>query len=469
VPDVPEVSDVPEYQGAPARAKPIRARPVPRNPYLAANGRSNMHDDSYATDAYRRGGPLGRRVTVRSTTYGIEECATMTFDKAGRIEALCVGVEGPRLMLLDPRTLDVIAAHPLPPRTVKPGTSPLQDLCGGAYFYLDNRDRAVVETTNHEIWVIGQATTHAGPTLRLDRRYDVSGAVPDGDCLIALMPDWHGLVWFVTEGGGVGTLDRRTGRVRSIRLPGERILNSFATDETGGVFVATDHAMYRFDSGRRGRPVVTWRQRYDRGSRQKPGQLSQGSGTTPTLVGRDLVVITDNAEPRMHVVAYKRTAEPRAHRRVCREAVFRRGRSATENSLVAVGRSVVAENNYGYTGPESTMQGGSVAPGVARVRIGRHGCSTMWTSKERAPTSVAKASLRNGLLYAYTKPAGVQSDPWYLTAIDLRSGRTAYRRLAGTGQMWNNHYAAIYLRPHGRAYLATLSGLLRFKDAGPRR
>ena len=93
----------------------------------------------------------------------------------------------------------------------------------------------------------------------------------------------------------------------------------------------------------------------------------------------------------------------------------------------------------------------------------------MWTSHERAPTSVAKASLRNGLLYAYTKPAGVQSDPWYLTAIDLRSGRTAYRRLAGTGQMWNNHYAAIYLRPHGRAYLATLGGMLRFQDARPRR
>jgi len=465
IPPGPFDDAVPAFQGEPAEPRPIRSRPVPQHPHLAAGATSNMHNDAYATDAYPGPGPLGRDLQVTSATYGIEECATMAFDSRGRIVALCGGLEGSRMMMLDPDTLDVLAAHPLPPRKPSTETTPLEDLCGGAYFYLDDRDRAIIETTNAQVWVMSLGDTPLGtPGFTLERTYDVSAAVPDGDCLIALMPDWGGRIWFVTQEGGVGNVDPESGRVRSVRLPGERIVNSFATDETGGVFIVSDHALYRFDAGRRGRPVVTWRERYDRGTLEKPGQLSQGSGTTPTLVGDDLVVITDNAEPRMNVLSYKRSSEARDRRLVCRTPVFRKGESATENSIVAVRRSVLVENNHGYTSPATTMNGGSTAPGIARVRVGRKGCGTMWTSKETAPTSVPKASLANGLLYVYGKPPGVAEDPWYFTAIDVRTGRTAYRRLTGTGPHWNNHYAAIYLGPDGAAYIATLAGVVRLED-----
>ena len=130
-------------------------------------------------------------------------------------------------------------------------------------------------------------------------------------------------------------------------------------------------------------------------------------------------------------------------------------------------RSVLVENNYGYTGPVTTMNGGTTAPGIARVRVGRKGCGTVWTSRETAPTSVPKASLANGLLYVYAKPPGVTEDPWYFTAIDVRTGRTAYRQLTGTGPHWNNHYAAIYLGPDGAAYIATLAGVVRLEDGAP--
>jgi outer membrane protein assembly factor BamB len=465
IPPGPGDGSVRHFVGASAVAHPVQARAVPRDPHLAGNGSSNMHDDAYASDAYRTGGPLGRHLTVSSATYGVEECATMAFDRTGRIEALCGGAEGSRLMLLDPRTLDVLASFPLPPR--KPGTTPpTQDLCGGAYFYLDNRDRAVVETTNAQVWVVAQRQGLTGTTFDLQRTYDLSSAVAGDDCLIALMPAWDGWIWFVTEQGRVGTLNPKTGAVHHLRLPGEKIVNSFATDETGGVFIVSDHAMYRFDRGRHGRPRVTWRQRYDRGSSTKPGQLSRGSGTTPTLIGKDLVVITDNADPRMHVLSYRRTARHVEHRLVCRQSVFGKDTSDTENSVVAVGRSVIVENNYGYTGPAATMNGGSTAPGIARVGVGRRGCGIRWTSRETAPTSVPKASLANGLLYVYTKPRGQAADPWYFTALDVRTGRTVYRQLTGTGPQWNNHYASIYLGPHRTAYVPTLAGLVRLQD-GP--
>jgi hypothetical protein len=288
--------------------------------------------------------------------------------------------------------------------------------------------------------------------------------VPSDDCLIALMPDWSGRIWFESGNGVVGNVDPDTGAVRSVRLTGEIIDNSFSVDETGGVFIVSDHAMYRFDAGPDGTPAVTWRQPYDRGTRQKPGQLAQGSGTTPTLVGPDLVAITDNADPQMHVLVFERGRDS-GGQPVCSAPVFAAGTSDTENSLTAVGNSLLVENNYGYKDPTSTLGGRTTTPGIARVDVVGNTCSVAWTSNEVAPTSVPKASLANGLLYVYTKPKKPLIDAWYFTAIDIRTGHTAFSRLTGTGPAFNNHYASIYLGPDGSAYIATLAGMVRMKDS----
>lgn len=463
IPSLPPPLLTPAFVGAPAVANPIASTPVPQHPFMAANGRNNIHDDPYATDSYTGAGPLGHNPVVTSRLYGIEECATLAFDAAGRIVGLCGNLAGPVLRLIDPTTLAVIATHPLPARQVRPGTSPLSDLCGGAYFYLDQSDRAVVETTARTIEVVADA---AG-ALTLQRTYDLRAVVPSSDCLIALEPDWNGLIWFATQAGIVGTLEPATGAVHTVGLTGEVIANSFAVDETGGVFIVSDHAMYRFDADPlSGTPVVSWRQPYDRGSGVKPGQLSQGSGTTPTLFGNGLVAITDNADPRMNVVVYERGRDT-GGRFVCQTPVFAAGASATENSLVAVGDSLYAENNYGYKSPASTLLGATTSPGIARVDVTSDGrCVNVWTSSQIAPTSVPKASLASGLLYVYTKPRSLLVDAWYLTAIDLRTGATAYSQLTGVGPEWNNHYAAIYLGPDGSAYIATLTGLVHVRDSG---
>jgi hypothetical protein len=91
----------------------------------------------------------------------------------------------------------------------------------------------------------------------------------------------------------------------------------------------------------------------------------------------------------------------------------------------------------------------------------------MWESDVTAPTSVPKVSLKTGLLYGYTTPEGPESDPWYFTAIDVRTGKTAWSRHTGNGMQWNNHYAAIYLGPDRSAYIATLNGLIRIADGSP--
>ena len=458
IPSSPGALLVPAFIGAPSAAAPISSFAVPQNPHLAPNGKNNMHDDAYGTNNYAWAGPTGHATKVTSALYGVEECATEAFDRHGQIVALCGQLTGPILRLLNPATLAVRASYRLPGRDLTSGANPLSDLCGGAYFYLDNLDRAVVATTNAQIRVVSDT----GGAFTLVRTYNLLPSIPSGDCLIALMPAWDGTIWFLTHGGTIGTVNPVSGAVRTLTMPGEIFANSFSVDETGGVYAVTDHAMYRFDANSTGAPSVTWREAYDRGSTQKPGQLSQGSGTTPTLVGSDLVAITDNADPQMHVVVYDRATGAF----VCQQAVFAPGASDTENSLVAVGNSLIVENNYGYQGPQSTLFGKATSPGIAKVDVNAGQCSLAWTNPSIAPTSVAKASLHSGLLYAYTKPASALGiDAWYLTAIDIRTGATAFSRLAGVGPQFNNHYAAIYLGPDGSAYIATLTGMLRFRDA----
>ena len=461
IPTLPTDLLVPSYVGAPATAQPLAHPAIPQNPFLAANGRSSMHNDSYSSDAYRVSGPLGRNLKVTTASYGIRECATVTFDAQGRIEALCGGLDGFMMMLIDPVTLAPITELPMPGRNLLSLSNPFTDICGGTYFVLTDDDRALALTTTKEIWEVSRA---AGPSLVKTRSWPLAGHLASADdCVVAITLDWAGRAWFFSQQGVAGTLDLSTGAVQTLAL-GEGIFNSVSADETGGVYAVTTHATYRFDADASGTPHVTWRETFDRGTATKPGMLSQGSGTSPTLIGDRWIAIADNAEPRMNVLVYDRRTgvTDRLH---CSVPVFAEGASATENSLVAAGQSVIVENNYGYDSPLATFLGQSTSPGISRVKINDEGCHVAWTNPSVAPTSVPKASLGNGLVYAYTKPPRADSlDAWYLTAIDIRTGKTAWSRLTGTGIQWNNHYASIYLGPDGAAYIATLAGMIRMQD-----
>jgi hypothetical protein len=366
-------------------------------------------------------------------------------------------------MVINPVTLNVVDELRISTRDLTSGANPLTDICGGTYFFLDPHDHAFATTTDS---AIAELTVGADGTLTRVQDWPMASYLPEDDCLVATGVDWSGRLWWFSQQGVIGTLDRATGQVEVTRLPaGEGIFNSVSTDETGGMYLVTTHATYRMDAAANGQPQVTWRIPYDRGTTTKPGQLSQGSGTSPTLIGKRWIAIADNAEPRADVIVYDRRkgVTDRLH---CQVPVLADGRSATENSLVAAGNSLIIENNYGYAGVQSTLLGKSTTPGLARVLIQADGCRVAWTNNDViAPTSVAKASLGNGLVYAYTKPVRKDLiDAWYVTAIDIRTGKVAWSRLTGTGIQWNNHYAAIYLGPDGALYVATVAGLIRLAD-----
>lgn len=187
--------------------------------------------------------------------------------------------------------------------------------------------------------------------------------------------------------------------------------------------------MYKFRAGRSLLPVRIWSVRYPNSTIHKLGQINAGSGTTPTLIGPltgharaaapAYVAITDNADP-MHVVVYRAGDRLfRGHRRVlCTVPVFAKGASADENSLISMGRSLIVENNYGYSLQAwNYVIGGGLAiggnlgllsaPGMDRIDIAANGsgCRIAWRNTTvRTPSAVAKGDSANSLIYTYTKP-----------------------------------------------------------------
>lgn len=465
---------VPLYIGHPAVPAPVFAPGIPQNPFMSADPFNNAHDDSYMSDTYPTRGALGRDPVVSSValitpTYPIAVGGLITFDRAGRLVAsvirtsLATQTASPQMLLLDPGTLRTLATYDLPAEATTGTGGSFRP--AGAYFYQDDRGRTVTGTADRTVLVL----SHTRHSFRLERRYDLRGVIPEGDGIQALQPDFAGRVWFTSKGGVVGTLDRRSGRVLGVvHMPsGERIVNSHATDETGGAFIASTQAMYRFDADRAGAPRVTWREPFDAGTRVKPGQIDIGTGTTPTLMGRHYVTLTDNADPQMHVLVYRRDRYVRGPRLVCSVPVFPAGMSATENSLVATARSIVVENNYGYGSVAATMAGRTTTPGITRIDLDRRGgCRTVWTNDQVSiPTVVTKMSVANGLIYTYSKPAGPGvTDRWYFTAIDFRTGEVVYSRLAGTGLLYNNNYEPLYLGPDGSVYVGVLGGFVALRD-----
>jgi hypothetical protein len=458
------MTDAPEFVGSPTTPDPTKVQRPPRHPLMAPNGLSNLHDDAYQTDTYPWAGPLGMTTQTTSALFA-RECGSITFDKRGRLVTVCVGLDHPVLAMLDPDTLHVYAAMNLPPREPS-GTNPFRDFSGGGYFYLDNRDRAVISAGNRHIMIIGETGGTASPGFELRHEYDLTGVVVSGDKIISALPDWKGRIWFASKNGIVGFVKRRSGAIRSLDTS-EPIGNSFAVDENGGVFIVTDKAMYRFQPGKH-HPRVVWRSRYPNIGEVKSGQTEEGSGATPTLIGHRYLTITDNADP-LAIMVYRRGAGRSGGERVCRQPVFHRGASSTDQSLIATRHSIIVENNFGYSAVTDTNNGGVTSPGIERVdfnpRTGH--CHPVWLNHSRAPSVVPKLSGRAGLVYTYSKPPRPDDeDAWYFTAIDFQSGKTVYKRLAGSGFGFNNNFAPVTIAKGGVAYVGVLGGLTRFEDAG---
>jgi hypothetical protein len=476
---------LPEYVGAPAEAQPIPPVGSAQNPFMAPNPFSHDHNDTWMSDTYDVAGPLGREPEVLSNRMTEARrnpdsrsfmCPGVTADRQGRLVLSCTGKGEWSLVLVDPVTLEVLAYKQLPISV------DMEKAYGASYLYLDNQDRAVVPVANDadgsvKILVYQTIGSPGDLSFELVSEYDVTAHVPEGDNINGVLPDWDGRIWFVVRNAAtVGVLDPATGSIKVLPLEG-KITNTFAMDRDAA-YINTTEFMYRIELDSDGALQVAWRETYQNIGIQKPGQLSAGSGTTPTILGNGkYVAMTDNAD-QVHVVVFRTETNlgPNEQRIVCEVPVFKKGKGADENSLIGSGLSLIAYNTFGYDTTKALVEYESTPsePGIARVDINPDGtgCKRVWKNdRVELIDTVQKLSTATGLVYAVTRewdtkvchPGDYGLDVYYLSAIDFSTGKVVWKRLMGTGYNFDA-FGDLLIGPNGIAYMPEYGGVVAVRD-----
>ena len=453
-------------------ASAVAASTPPANPYTGPTGTSAMHGDSAASDTSPLPGPGTDGLSVLHVPLGAA-CPSILIGSDDLPVALCTGIadRAPVAYLLDPAT-----GAPLARLALTKGS-----LFSGVYPYLDGHDRLVFADGSGDLLRIAHERSPAGVwSLRVVQRTPLAARCGDGcGSVVGLAPDWRGRVWFATDAGVAGFV-RRDGEVRVLRFgTGEHVANSIASSP-GGTAVATDHALYLLRAARRrgGRPLIVWRAAYDRGSARKPGQLSQGTGSTPTFFGPrtgwEHLAIVDNADGIEHL----RVFGVGHGRSLCDLPVLPAGASGSENSPVGAGRDVIVASTYGYPYPAVPDDAGPAVPatapfagGITRIDVRRRGCATRWTQALRS-AAVPKLSLADGLIYTTARRSlegGTDTGPldtFDAVTVDLANGEVRSRSQLGATAADDTLQLAGNIGPGRVIWQGTISGVLRIAPAG---
>lgn len=412
-----------------------------QNPYLGINSLATMHGDAQSSDATPFAGPgdpgVGGSWKVTFTNHWAA-CPTILAGQDGYIQALMTQFLGsdaklrkPKLAIIEPASGAQLGAMEIPTGA----------LLGGVYAYLDaDSNLVMVDGTNALTWI---SHSQDGMKVWVSRRIDLTDAMKlePKDHVVGIVPDWHGRIWVASERGVVGLIDPKRNVVRLTKLqqysPTERIDNSISACPQG-VSIITSYGIYMLGAdASTSKPRIIWSHSYDRGTKQKPGQLSHGSGATATFFGpngSDYVMLSDNADRQEKLIVYRSTDGSA----VGEGPLFTPGASGTENSMIGVQNSIVGACTFGYpyaqypdTKPAYRAQ---VAPGMERwdVNDDASGITLKWRNNGIYSAAVPRLSTADNLIYTCERPrgpAGVLTGPVvYACAIDMDSGRVVHRQ-----------------------------------------
>lgn len=454
-----------------------------QNPYLGINSLATMHGDAQSSDATPFAGPgdpgVGGTWKVTFTNHWAA-CPTILAGQDGYIQALMTQFLGsdakvrkPKLAIIEPASGAQLGAMEIPTGA----------LLGGVYAYLDAGSNLVmVDGTNALTWI---SHSQDGMKVWVSRRIDLTDAMKlePKDHVVGIVPDWHGRIWVASERGVVGLIDPKRNVVRLTKLQQysstERIDNSISACPQG-VSIITSYGIYMLGAdASTSKPRIIWSHSYDRGTKQKPGQLSHGSGATATFFGpngSDYVMLSDNADRQEKLIVY-RSADGSA---VGEGPLFTPGASGTENSMIGVQNSIVGACTFGYpyaqypdTKPAYRAQ---VAPGMERwdVNDDASGITLKWRNNGIYSAAVPRLSTADNLIYTCERPrgpAGVLTGPVvYACAIDMDSGRVVHRqrlpRLANLLAGGDPSQMVGVIDKHGVWWQGTIGGIYRISRHG---
>lgn len=414
------------------------------NPFLGPPGCATMHGDAQSSDSTPLPGPGANDWDIRSVQLG-GACPTVLVGSDGLVQVLVTQRLSSERVFFQPSILilDPASGQPLAGLNIPKGA-----LLGGIYAYLDNQDRMVLADGSDML--IRVAHSADGSRLWVDQRVSLANLL-QGDQVVGLTPDWQGNVWLATGNARVALVSADGGTIAGIALSDapERVANSISA-APDGVAVVTSRAIYLLNRDEQGRPYIRWRQPYDPGSHRKPGKLSAGSGATPTFFGpsgSEFVMLTDNQDEQERLLVHSTTdgsllgvAE-----------LFTPGHSATENSAIGIGTSVICANTWGYPYPrypegagESQPRSGVMAPGIERWDLDRAGLTRRWAREDIYNAAVPRLSSADGIIYTMQRPplqiGSYQSNGLNVCALalDAETGQTLHeQRLPGLATLFN--------------------------------
>lgn len=435
----------------------------------APTGTRLMHRDISSTDSVPWAGPRDPRLSAWSVPGA--SCSTLFQGSDGMVVGLCtkyVGVQNglnvivPSVALFDPHSAQLLASHELH----KDG------LLGGVYGYLDEADRVVI-AEGHDIVRIGYNHTDRGWALTEDSRTSLPDLGTDA-ALAGVTPDGQGRVWFATKDSVVGVVELDGGvKVASLSGQGEarELIANGLTGRPNGASVLTDHALYEVSLGADGEITTAWRHPYDRGSGRKPGQLSWGSGTTPTVFGDhgEWIAIVDNADNSPNLLVL----DAATGENVCTLPAFATSGPGTENSIMARGTTLWIPSTYGFDYPPFAVDGPSVpndAPytgGLTKVDVVANpadgfDCVRAWETNARIAT-LPVLTTADSTIWALTtaRADGSAEHEVSVLGIDADTGAETHRVPIGVQPFDAPLQLTGMVTPQGELWQATATRLLR--------
>jgi len=407
----------------------------------------------------------------------------------------------------------------------------------GAYTAIDSQGRFIVGRTDFVSFFGDSVEGERSSLIELKKRIQLPDTVfcNDDDVIAGMSLTYDGHIAFATELGNlfvisvdadplnlgeVPVVSANTDCATADKADLEIVSNSVAVDESGGIYLLTSAAMYRFDWD--GSALTqAWRAAYESAEDvPSPIRLGPGSGSTPSLMGTKadddrFVVITDG-QALMNLVLFWRDEVPEGWEpiapgkdpRIACEIPVDFGTGATEaiseQSVAVRGYSAVVVNDL-LTDPTinppsgpldavaqntvSALEGGipAKAPfGFERIDWDpdKQTCSTIWANSGiSVPNGIPSISEASGLVYG----AGQREGQWGLEGLDFETGDSRVWVEAGPGACLpahmavlsilpgvaevleqvpdsceNSFYAATTVGPDGMVYQGTLNGMTRY-------
>jgi hypothetical protein len=502
------------------------------------------HRGSYAQGSSAFSGPsdgentTSEHIDLPAAGVPIVPVFTEPYEDGGRaIWSTVTGLEA-AIVKLDHQRFEIIDWYVPADREDDPPTFSLG--VSGAYTAVDARGRFIAGRTRFVGFYRDSTAGDRSSPIELEKRVFLPDELfcNEDDVIAGMTLTYDGNLAFATELGNLFVIspdvdpDAIDATAASAN-PGcpttdpaglEIVSNSLAADESGGIYLLTSAAMYRFDWN--GEDLSkTWRAEYEVDEDvPSPIRLGPGSGSTPSLMGTDadddrFVVITDGQEL-MRLVLFWRDEVPadwepigpgKDPRIACELAVdFGTGTTTaiSEQSVAVRGYSAIVVNDL-LTDPTinppsglpfdavaqnlvSALEGGipEKAPfGLERIDWdpATRTCETIWENAEVSiPNSIPSISEATGLIYG----TGQRDGQWGLEGLDFESGDSRVWVPAGDGvcpgdgggvagalpgvpevlevvpdSCENSVYAATTVGPDGMVYQGTLAGYTRYVPA----